>query len=188
MAAGLTEVAVGLSGDASLCFADRLNRYLRCIDQFVETAAGNRIFAAIDHRCSLYIAYGRDASLDCALNYFGELGRFRFQTKNCDHGRCIENHFGRPFSSYRRSPWSPDRYGSLRRVAQSRPISSSRSESLPACCPCTRWSRSRTASVTAWVMLSPVSRESWRASLWASLFLIFRLIVDLLPCISTILP
>src|SRR6202521_1289691 len=47
VAARFAEVAIGLTRYASLRFGDRLNRDLRFLDQFIKTAAGNRIFAAI---------------------------------------------------------------------------------------------------------------------------------------------
>src|SRR5271163_3608486 len=83
-----------------------------------------------------------------------------------------------------------DRNGSLRCAAQSFPISSSRSESVTPRSRRARSRRSRTASVTASAMLSPVSLASCWASLCASLFLMLRLIVEPfyhhhLPCYLT---
>ena len=99
MPAGFAEVAIGLARDASLRFGDRLNRDLRRFDQFIETAAGDRILAAIDHRPGFYVADGRDTTVRCLLNDLGELGRLRFGAENGDQSGGVENQLGKPFSS-----------------------------------------------------------------------------------------
>jgi hypothetical protein len=58
VAAGFPEVAIGLARYASLRFGDRLYHDLRFLDQFIKTAAGNRIFAAINHRPGFHITHG----------------------------------------------------------------------------------------------------------------------------------
>src|SRR5437016_2540681 len=67
-----------------------------------------------------------------------------------------------------------ERKGSFRCAAQSLPMRSNRSESAVPRSRRTRFKRSRTASVTASVMLSPVSLANARVRLCASLFFIFR--------------
>jgi hypothetical protein len=57
VAARFAEVAIGLTRYASLRFGDRLNRDLRFLDQFIKTPAGNRIFAAINHRSGFQITH-----------------------------------------------------------------------------------------------------------------------------------
>jgi len=103
MAAGFAEITISLACYASLRFRDRFDRDLRCLDQFIETAAGDRIFAAINYRSSFHLTYGRNARLRrtfrSALDDSGELGRFLFKAENGDQGRSVENHFGSPFSS-----------------------------------------------------------------------------------------
>ncbi len=53
-------------------------------DQFVKAAAGNRIFAAINHRPGFHITHGRNTTLRGPLDESGELGRFRFKAENGD--------------------------------------------------------------------------------------------------------
>jgi len=50
MAATLAEIFVGVPNDPSLILGDRLDSYLRHLDQFIEASAGDRIPAGVDDK------------------------------------------------------------------------------------------------------------------------------------------
>ena len=177
MAAGFPEVAIGLARYASLRFGDRLNRDLRLLDQFIKTAAGNRIFAAINHRPGLHITHSRNTRLrgsrSIILANSGASASKRRMAIRAEVSRIIsaalsrhrEGRHDRPSETVPSdASSSPARFRAVGRRAWPH-----------VCLSCTLLRRSRTASVTASVKLSPVSRASRWASLWASLFLMFRL-------------
>src|SRR5581483_5436125 len=98
----------------------------------------------------------------------------RLTGKNGNEGRTVDNHFGKPLSSYNKSAWSGSGFP-LSSLATSLRILAIRSlMSLDLILA----NRSRTASVTAVVMLSPVSAVNSCTRRCVSSFLIFRLMVE----------
>src|SRR6185437_935267 len=130
VAACFSEVSVSLPRNAGLRFADGFNGNICFLNQFIKAAAGDRVLASVNHCSGFDVADRRNTRLAGGLNNFSEFMRLRLETKNNDQRGSVKNHRGSPFSSYRRSPWSTERYRPFKRVEQSRPIRNNLSESF----------------------------------------------------------
>src|SRR5262249_29608399 len=145
-------------------------------DKIVKTAAGDRVAASVNNNRRLEEIDRRDAAVRCGFDRSGKGRRLGLVAEDGNQRGSVGDHRRKPRSSYSRSPLSTVRNGSLSRAAQSLPIATRRSARPTALPWRTRSRRSRTALVTAAVMLSPVSLASSRAKRCASSLLIFRLI------------
>ena len=99
VATALAEVAVRLARNACLTFSNRLDRHLCFPEQVIESAARDRVAAAIDDGRRFDIIDRGNAPMDGFLDCLRKHGRFSFIAKYGDDCRCVENDCGSPFSS-----------------------------------------------------------------------------------------
>src|ERR1035438_4271842 len=170
--AAYAEIEEGLPRQVRLFHRDRLDDDFSPTEEHVALAACLRTNLPLNHHREFDEIGGADAATRCIMNHLDIQFQFRLSEEDSGQGGRVENHFGRPFSSYRKSAWS--RYGRLTRAAARLAIARSSSAlALPRRCG-RRSKRSRRASVTTRVMVSPVSWAMAVASRWASGSLMLR--------------
>ena len=177
MSAALAEIAVGGPRDSRLAFSDGSMATSASLKQFIETAAGNRVAAAIDDRRGFDIIHRRNAAMGSVFDRLRKRRRFWFIAKNGnDRRKCQE--------SSRQSLLVVEQGIVVDAPKRFLEVGSAVFSNFQQACGKSavvlmenRCRRSRTASVTASVMLSPVALANCWASSWASLFLMFRLII-----------
>ncbi len=104
MSTTTAKIAVGLARKLRLLRGDSFNLHSCFAKQLVKTPASNWIAAAIDQRCSLHKISGRKTS-DVGLgNCISKDCCIGFATQNRNQRGRVEDHRGRPFSSYSSSP------------------------------------------------------------------------------------
>ena len=94
MSAAFAEITVGRACGSRLTFSNGFNGDFRLPQQFVETAAGDRIAAAIDNRSRFEVGDRRDSPVGSVLDCFCKCSRFGFIPKDGNHRRGVKNHRG----------------------------------------------------------------------------------------------
>src|SRR6516162_9648249 len=95
----LTEIAIGLTGEAGLFQGDGLNADVGFLKELVEAPTGNRIAASVDHQCAFNKVCCRYPAAPSFLNCPRTVPGARFIAQDRDNRRGIDNHRGRPRSS-----------------------------------------------------------------------------------------
>ena len=99
VAATLPEITVGVPGDPSLVVCHRLDLQLSSIDQLVETAAGDRVAARVDHHRGLQVVSGGDPSDLGPLDGHGHVTGIILGAEDCDESGRVDDQVGSPRSS-----------------------------------------------------------------------------------------
>src|SRR5712664_278177 len=157
--AAFAVVGVALASQECLLFSDRLDGNARTTEKRVALAYSMVANPAFRNDGSLDKGCGGNSAVRRGGNGLNENLESRLAENDGENGGCVQDHFGRPFSSYRRSAWSM--FGPLSRTVPRAAMS------MRAAYTASRLRRRRTASrrsrmawVTAEVMDSPVSRAN----------------------------
>jgi len=170
-----SEIEKRLPRQLCLLHCDWLDDNVRSTEKYITLTSRLRTNLSLYRHRYFHKIGSADAAPVSLRNHFDKTCSLRFPEEDCRQRGSVENHFGRPCSSYKNSAWS--RYGCFT-CAAARPAMA-RSSSAPAR-PLRdeRWLyRSRRASVTTRVMLSPVSRAIAAANRCASGSLTFRVFI-----------
>ncbi len=96
----LTEIAKGLPCDENLFHGDRLDNDSCAREKHIYLVSHARGSLALNDYKRFEKISGTDAAVVCIVNCLFVLASVRLKEKNRDQSRCVDNHLGRPLSSY----------------------------------------------------------------------------------------
>src|ERR1022692_1466851 len=170
--AAFAEIEEGLPCQVRLFHCDWLDDDFSSSKECVALAARLRNDMPLDHHLEFDKIGSADSATFGVMDNLGIQFQFGLSKEDGSQSGGVEDHLGRPFSSYRKSAWS--RYGRLTRAAARLAIALSSSALALPWRPGRRSKRSRTALLTTRVMVSPVFWAMAVASRWASGSLMLR--------------
>ena len=100
------EVEKSLPGEVTLLKGDGLDDNARAPEEGFRLASAVRAELALDRHRELDMVCDTDPADVGGVDAFDEVSRLRLPIEDGDEGGRIEDHFGRPCSSYKRSAWS----------------------------------------------------------------------------------
>ena len=104
VSAPFAEIAVGFTGNPRLEFRYGVDSKMCLAEKIVESAARDRISAPIDNHSRFHEIHCRNAAAARAGYCLRARKRFRLIAKYGDDCGRIDDHRGKPFSSYKSSP------------------------------------------------------------------------------------